>query len=83
MNAGIVEIDLHGMNCYQAKTCIDRQLKKANGSVYYIRLIHGYHGGTDLKNLILDEYSCGRNPKVIRVKAGSNPGITDLILREL
>ena len=83
MNAGIVEIDLHGMNCYQAKTCIDRQLKKANGSVYYIRLIHGYNSGTELKNMIQDEYSCGRHHKVIRVKLGSNPGITNLILREL
>ena len=83
MDAGIIEIDLHGMNCFQAKTCIDRQLKKANGSVYYIRLIHGYHCGTDLKNMIEYEYSYGRHPKVIRVKPGSNPGITDLVLREL
>lgn len=83
MDAGIIEVDLHGMNYYQAKTCIDRQLKKANGSVYYIRLIHGYNGGTDLKNMIQDEFSNGRHPKVKRIKPGSNPGITDLVLREL
>ncbi len=83
MNAGIVEIDLHGMNCYKAKICIDSNLKKANSSVYIIRLIHGYNGGNDLKNMIYDEYGYGRNPKVIRIKTGSNPGITDLVLREL
>jgi len=51
MNTGIIEINLHGMNCYKAKICIDNQLKKANGSVYYIRLIHGYNNGNELKNI--------------------------------
>jgi len=83
MNAGIVEIDLHGMNCYQAKIRIDSCLKKANSSVYGIRLIHGYHGGNDLKNMIEDQYGYVRHTKVIRIKQGSNPGITDLVLREL
>lgn len=83
MNAGIIEIDLHGMNCYQAKVRIDSYLKKANSSVYYIRLIHGYNSGNDLKNMIADKYGCGRHTKVIRIKNGSNPGITDLVLREL
>ena len=83
MNDGIVEINLHGKNCYQAKICIDSHLRKANGSVYYIRLIHGYHCGTDLKNMIQDEYGQGRHNKVIRIKQGSNLGITVLVLKEL
>jgi len=83
MNTGIIEINLHGMNCYKAKICIDNQLKKANGSVYYIRLIHGYNNGNELKNMIQDEYNNRRHPKVLKIKQGSNPGITDLILREL
>lgn len=83
MNDGIIEIDLHGKNCYQAKILIDSKLKKANGSVYCIRLIHGYNAGTDLKNMIIEEYSYGKHPKVIKVKSGINSGITNLILREL
>lgn len=83
MKNGILEIDLHGKNTFKAKICIDSQLRKADESVYYIRLIHGYHGGTDLKDMIQDEYGNGRHPKVIRVKPGSNPGVTDLVLREL
>ncbi len=83
MNNGIIELNLHGMNCYKAKIQIDSQLRKADGSVYYIRLIHGFHGGTDLKNMIEDEYGNGRHPKVLRLKSGSNFGITDLVLREL
>lgn len=83
MTTGIVEIDLHGMNCYQAKNRIDSEIKRADASVYYIRLIHGFHGGTGLKDMIEEEYSYGRYPKVKRIKPGMNPGITDLVLREL
>jgi len=80
---GIVEIDLPGMNTYKAKIIIDSQLRRANGSVYYIRLIHGFHSGTDLKLMIQDTYGNGKHPKVKRIKKGNNPGITDLVLREL
>lgn len=83
MKSGFIEVDLHGMNCYQAKVCIDSKIRSADRSVYYIRVIHGYRGGTDLKNMVKDEYSFGRNSKVLRVKQGGNPGITDLVLREL
>ena len=41
--AGIVEIDVHGMNKYQAGVYIDSQIRKAKGSVYRIRVIHGYN----------------------------------------
>lgn len=83
MLSGIIELDLHKMNKMQAKTAIDNALQKAGGSVYRIRLIHGYHGGTELKRMILDEYSYGRHEKVIRIVNGTNPGITELILKEL
>jgi hypothetical protein len=57
MGAGIIELDLHGLNCEQAKTKIDRTIAAADGSVYMIRLIHGYHGGTQILNMIPgDEY---------------------------
>lgn len=81
MNKGIIEIDLHGMNTYKAKVLIDSQLRKANNSVYYIRLIHGFNSGSELKDMIQDVY--GKHPKVKRIKIGSNPGITELVLREL
>lgn len=80
---GIIEIDLHGMNTYKAKILIDSQLRRANTSIYYIRLIHGFHSGTELKDMIHDLYGNGKHPKVIRLKSGSNSGITDLVLREL
>ncbi|HKM20580.1 MAG TPA: hypothetical protein VJZ01_00875 [Lachnospiraceae bacterium] len=83
MNAGVVEIDLHGLNVYQAKIKIDSQLMKAGGATYRLRLVHGYHGGTGIKDMIEDEYGYGRHDKVIRIQGGNNPGITELVLREL
>ena len=80
IQSGIREIDLHGMTCYQAKIVIDAALRRADGSVYRIELIHGYRGGTELKSMIRREY--GKHPKVRRLEMGLNPGSTDLVLRE-
>lgn len=81
-NSGIIELDLHGKNAEEAQAAIDRCLKTAGPQVYRLRLIHGYHGGTRLKSMILEEYSYGRSPRVLRIAPGENQGITTLILRE-
>ena len=80
MQAGILELDLHGRNTYQAKIAIDSQLKRARSGVYRLRLIHGYHGGTALRDMIRETYR--HHPRVLRVELGLNPGETDLVLRE-
>ena len=82
LSAGIIEIDLHGMRAEEAVRAVKREVSKAPASVYIIRAIHGYHGGTALRDRIREEYGSGGNPKVKRVEAGSNPGITELVLRE-
>ena len=75
----IIEIDLHNLTCEEAKSRIDAALKKAGSGVYRIRCIHGYHRGTRIKSMILDEFRY--EPKVIRIENGSNEGITELVLR--
>ena len=72
-------IDLHAKNRYQAKIAIDAALKKAGGA-YRVRIIHGYHNGTAIRDLITEEYAS--HPKVIRLVRISD-GITDLVLKEL
>ncbi|MCR4739946.1 MAG: Smr/MutS family protein [Lachnospiraceae bacterium] len=83
MSSGIIEIDLHGKRVEEALKAVKREVGGASGSVYIIRVIHGYHGGTAIREAIWDEFSYGRNPKVLRIKQGINPGITELILREI
>ena len=82
MLSGIIEIDLHGKNYDQANQEIERTLKSCGRAVYRIRIIHGYHGGTDLKNMVMEEYGFGRSSRVLRIQPGTNPGITELVLRE-
>ena len=79
MNESIVEIDVHNMNLYQAKIAIDAKLKRAKGA-YRVRVIHGYHGGTVLRDAIRRDYA--KHPQVKRIELGLNMGETDLVLRE-
>ena len=78
--SGIPELDLHGMTCAQAQTAVDAALRRAGGSVYRLRLIHGYRGGTELRDMIRRVYR--QHPQVRRLELGLNPGQTDLVLRE-
>ena len=80
MTPGILELDLHGKNTYQAKVELEAALRRAGAGTYRIRIIHGYHGGTVLRDMVRREY--GAHPRVKRVEGGFDPGITDLVLRE-
>lgn len=76
---GTVAVDLHGKTVYQAKVAVDAQLRRAGGSVYRLRLIHGCHGGTALRDFIRSEYA--GHPKVRQVLPSPDGGSTDLVLR--
>lgn len=75
---GVVEIDLHGKNVYQARVALDSALRRADQSVYRLRAIHGYQGGEALKRLVR-EYETHPRVRGLRMV---NPGCTELILRE-
>ncbi len=79
--AAFEELDIHGMNRTQALAAIDAKLRRAGGDVYRLRIIHGYHGGTALRDLVRSRYR--DHPKVKRVELGLNQGETELVLREL
>ena len=79
MIGGVVELDLHGCNVHQAQTAIDAALKRSRGA-YRIRLVHGYHGGQALRDMIRTRY--GKHPAVLRLEVGLNLGQTDLVLRD-
>ena len=79
MTESIIELDVHGMTLYQARIAIDARLRRSCGA-YRIRVIHGYRGGTSLRDGIRREYA--GHPTVLRVELGLTPGETDLVLRE-
>lgn len=78
---GFLEIDVHNMTRTQAITAIDARLQRADASVYRLRVIHGFHGGTVLRDAVRSHYK--NHPKVKRIEIGLNQGETDLILRDL
>lgn len=82
MAAGILEIDVHGMNVEEAVAAVAAKVQAAGSGVYRIRVIHGFHGGTRIRSGIREEFSYGREPKVKRLEMGANQGITELVLRE-
>ena len=75
----MVTLDLHGKTQYQAKIALEAQLRRSRG-IYRIHVVHGYHNGTALRDLVRQEYAA--HPRVLRVEAVSDSA-TDLILREL
>ena len=57
LTSGIIEVDLHVLRAEEAVKRAKSEVNKASGSVYIIRLIHGYHGGTRIREAIEDEFS--------------------------
>ena len=80
MQSGTIRVDLHGMNCTQAQAAVDAALRRAGGSVYRLEVIHGFHSGAQLRDMVRRVY--GRHPKVRRLELGLNQGSTTLVLRE-
>ena len=76
----VIQLDIHGMNRYQAKVAIDAALRRSKG-VYRIRIIHGGNHNTVLRDMIAEEYAS--HPLVLRIERGANGGQSDLVLREI
>ena len=77
--AASITLDLHGKTQYQARIALDSALRRSRG-VYRIHVVHGYHNGTALRDLVRQEYAA--HPGVLRLEPVSESA-TDLILREL
>ncbi len=79
MLQAVSQLDLHGKNVYQARVTIDAALRRAKGGVCRLRLIHGCHGGTAIRDMVYAEYAA--HPAVKRLQC-IDSATTDLILRE-
>ena len=77
--SGVITADLHGQNTHQAGITVDALLRRAGAGTYRLRLIHGHHGGTVLRDFLRENYA--HHPKVRRIAADGS-GVTELILRE-
>ena len=72
-----LEVDIHGMRVWQAKEELEALLDRCGGDVHEIVVIHGYHGGQALQNMVRNELqSSKRRQKVLSL----NNGQTSLLL---
>ena len=79
----ITEIDIHCMQPEEAVKTVSKLIERAPDTVYRIRVIHGYHRGNVLQRALYDEFDYFHtSDRVQRLEGGSNPGITEIILRE-
>lgn len=78
-NDAVITVDLHGKSVFQSRVCLESALRRAGGA-YRIRVVHGHHCGTALRELVRGEFAA--DDRVIRT-VNLNEGMTDLILREL
>ena len=70
-------IDLHGCTVEQARYELLDKLNNVDNTIWAIKVIHGYHGGT----LIRDMVWRFKHPKIKEVIKGDlNPGVTLLKL---
>ena len=75
----ILRQDLHGKTRRQAQVAIDALLRRAGNGVYRIHLVHGCNHGSELRDMIREQYAA--HPRVLRLIT-SQPGVTELVLRE-
>ena len=47
-----IEADIHGMRVLEAKRELETLIGRADKSIREIVVIHGYHGGSALKNMV-------------------------------
>ncbi len=77
--SGILTADLHGKNTYQAKITVDALLRRAGRGTYRLRLIHGCHSGTALRDFLRSEYA--GHPKVRRRHGFGPSGVLTFLCR--
>lgn len=74
----IIEVDLHSLNVWEAEVYLNEQVNRAPKYIREIVVIHGYHRGTELMNMVRKKF---HNPRVKSKYLSLNPGTTSLILK--
>ena len=75
----IVELDIHGETEKSAMYLLTHWLSHAPADVKEVRVIHGCHGGTVLRDMVRKKL---KHPRIASKLVTLNPGETRLILKE-
>lgn len=75
----ILTIDLHHMKEWEAVIYLDNTLKILPSIIREVVVIHGYHNGNRLLNMVRKEY---KNSRIKSKFLSLNQGVTSLILNQ-
>ena len=75
----VMVVDLHQMDSKQAKQWLSSKVTAAPREIREIEVIHGYHGGTALHNMVRKSF---RHPRVKSKIIPLNQGSTILVLTD-
>ena len=73
-----VKVDLHGLTEEDARILLDRLLRTTPRDVKKLLVVHGYRGGTVLRDLVRFDYAL--HPRVKELRMTDNPGETEMVL---
>ena len=74
----ILTVDLHQMRTGAARQWLQGQVSRAPKEIKEIHVIHGYRGGTALRDMVRKSF---QHPRVKEKVLGCNPGTTILVLK--
>ena len=74
-----IEADIHGMRVLEAKRELETLIGRADKSIREIVVIHGYHGGSALKNMVRSEL---RHHRIQQKILSLNQRETTLLLKK-
>lgn len=75
----IMTIDLHKMEKWEAIMALNYAIENAGCQIREVVVIHGYHQGSMLLNMVRKDY---KNRRVMNKFVGLNQGRTSLILKK-
>lgn len=76
--AYFVTIDLHGQTVESARKILNEKLKALPADTHEVTVIHGYHGGTAILQMVRSY----KNSKIERKILGLNNGETVLVIKQ-
>lgn len=73
-----MEVDIHGMTAAEGRRALERVLSRAGKNTAEIRVIHGYHNGQALRDMVRLQL---KHPRIAAKLVCLNPGETRLLLK--
>ena len=75
----ILVVDLHEMTVAEAEYYLERELNTAPEHIKVVEVIHGFHKGRAILNMVRKEF---KHPRIERKYLGLNGGITKFELKK-